>query len=65
MASMALSTVAWAVIMTICGRSPSGACGEVADEVQPRPARHAVVHDEEVEAALGQAPVGLLRVLRR
>jgi hypothetical protein len=37
--------------------------GEVADELQSRAARHAVVHDEEVEAALGQTLLGQKRAL--
>ena len=58
MASMALSTVAWAVISTICGRSPARrVLDELADEIEAGQVRHDVVDDQHVERPLGQQPL--------
>ena len=60
MASMALSTVACAVIIRICGRSVS-AVAATSSRIKIEAGRvgHEVVDDQHVDAALGQRALGL------
>ena len=53
---MALSTVACAVIIRICGRSPSGVeCDELANQLEPGQLRHHVVDDQHIERCARRA----------
>ena len=55
----------WAVIITICGRSPSASsCEQLAHQLEAGHARHHVVDDDQIEVALGEVALRVARARR-